>query len=98
MATSRTAKVQAEIEKAREKLAGQQARLKELEQKRVELENTEIVDIVRGMSIPLDELAPLLQSLKTPVSPAQSKIARGEDEQRIGADARQQAGEAERSS
>ena len=102
MATSRTAKVQAEIEKAREKMAAQQTRLKELEQKRVELENTEIVDIVRGMSIPLDELAPLLQSLKgsgstsangAPARPA----AWGEDEQRSGADAQASEGKAEQS-
>jgi hypothetical protein len=65
MATSRTAKVQAEIDKAKAKLAEQQTRLKELETKRTELENTEIVDIVRGMSIPLDELAALLQSVKS---------------------------------
>ena len=65
MTTTRTAKLQAEIEKTRAKLSGQQAHLKELEAKRVELENTEVVDIVRGMSIPLDELAGLLQSLKS---------------------------------
>lgn len=64
MATSRTAKVQAEIEKAKAKLAEQQSKLKELEGKRTELENMEIVDIVRGMSIPLDDLATLLQSMK----------------------------------
>ena len=65
MATSKTAKVQAEIEKARAKLAEQQARLKDLEHKKTEIENTEIVDIVRGMSIPLDELAALLQSIRS---------------------------------
>jgi hypothetical protein len=54
MATSKTAKVQAEIDKVKAKLAEQQARVKELEAKRTELEKTEIVDIVRGMSIPLD--------------------------------------------
>ena len=64
MATTRTAKVQAEIDKAKAKLAEQQARIKELEQKKTGIENTEIVDIVRGMSIPLDELAALLQSIK----------------------------------
>jgi phage terminase Nu1 subunit (DNA packaging protein) len=64
MATTKTAKVQAEIEKARAKLAEQQARLKDLEHKKTEIENTEIVDIVRGMSIPLDELAALLQSIR----------------------------------
>ena len=65
MATTRTAKVQSEIDKAKAKLAEQQAKLKELEQKKTEIENTEIVDIVRGLSIPLDELAPLLQSIKS---------------------------------
>ena len=64
MATTRTAKVQSEIDKAKAKLAEQQAKLKELEAKRTEIENTEIVDIVRGMSIPLDELATLLQSIR----------------------------------
>ena len=64
MATTRTAKIEAEIEKVREKLAAQQARLRELELKRTEIENTEIVDIVRGMSIPLEELASLLQSIR----------------------------------
>jgi len=63
MATTRTAKVEAEIEKAKAKLAEQQAKLKELESKRTELENSEIVDIVRGLSIPLDELASLLHSI-----------------------------------
>ena len=69
MATSRTAKVQAEIEKARAKLAEQQTRLKELEAKRTELENSEIVDIVRGLQIPLDELAALLHSIKSSAAP-----------------------------
>jgi len=64
MANSRAAKVQNEIDKAKAKLAEQQAKIKELEHKKAEIENTEIVDIVRGMSIPLDELATLLQSIK----------------------------------
>ena len=64
MATTRTAKVQGEIDKAKAKLAEQQAKIRDLEQKRTEIENTEIVDIVRGMSIPLEDLAMLLQSIK----------------------------------
>lgn len=64
MATSKSAKIQGEIDKARAKLSDQQARLRELEQKHKEAENEEIVDIVRGMSIPLDELPVLLQKLK----------------------------------
>lgn len=64
MAKSKSAKIQGEIDKARAKLSEQQARLRELEQKHKEAENEEIVDIVRGMSIPLDELPVLLQKLK----------------------------------
>ena len=64
MATSKTNKARSEVEKARLKLAEQQAKLKELEAKQTECENLEIVDIVRGMSIPLDDLAAVLQSLK----------------------------------
>lgn len=65
MATSKSAKIQAEIEKVRAKISEQQARLKELEQKKLEAENTEIVDIVRGMSISLDELPALLQAIRS---------------------------------
>ena len=70
MATTKRNKVQAEIDKARERLMEQQSRLKELENKRTEIENMEIVDIVRGMSIPLDDLAAVLQSIKSAVIPA----------------------------
>jgi len=64
MAAAKRNKIQTEIDKARERLMEQQARIKELETKRTELENMEIVDIVRGLSIPLDDLAAILQSLK----------------------------------
>jgi len=64
LVTQKTAKVDAEILKAKEKISELQNKLKELEIKKTDIENTEIVDIVRGMSIPLDGLAALLQSLK----------------------------------
>ena len=51
MAISKSAKIEAEIEKVKAKITEQQTRLKELEQKKLEAENSEIVDIVRGMSI-----------------------------------------------
>jgi len=70
MAISKRNKIQAEIDKARERLMEQQARLRELESKKTEAENMEIVDIVRGLSIPLDELAAALQSLKGGAIPA----------------------------
>lgn len=64
MATSKSAKIQAEMEKVKAKISEAQAKLKELEQKHREAENEEIVDIVRGMSVPLDELPLLLQKLR----------------------------------
>ena len=50
--------------KVKAKIAEQQTKLKELEQRKVEAENSEIVDIVRGMSIPLAELPLVLQQLR----------------------------------
>lgn len=64
MAISKSAKIEAEIEKVKAKIAEQQAKLKELEQRKVEAENSEIVDIVRGMSVSLSDLPLLLEKLK----------------------------------
>ena len=64
MATPKTIRVQAEIDKSKARIAEEQARLKGLEARRTELENMEIVDIVRGMSIPLDGLADVLRSIR----------------------------------
>ena len=58
MAVSKSQKIQAEIDKVKAKISEQQARLKELEKNKQEAENSEIVDIVRGMSISLEELPP----------------------------------------
>ena len=65
MAITKSAKIEAEIEKVKAKIAEQQARLKELEQKKLEAENSEIVEIVRGMSVSLTDLPTLLQTLKS---------------------------------
>ena len=62
MATTKSMKIQAEIDKVKAKISEQQARLKELE--KLEAENSEIVDIVRGMSISLTELPLLFEKLK----------------------------------
>ena len=64
MAVSKSAKIQTEMEKVKAKIAEQQTRLKELEQKHREAENEEIVDIVRGMSISLSDLPAVLQAMK----------------------------------
>ena len=65
MAISKSAKIQTEIEKVTAKINEQQARLKELEQKKLEAENSEIVEIVRGMSVSLTDLPVLLQTIKS---------------------------------
>ena len=64
MVTAKSMKIQAEIDKVKAKISEQQARLKELEQKHREAENEEIVDIVRGMSVSLEELPLVLQRLR----------------------------------
>ena len=81
MAISKSAKIEAEIEKVRAKISEQQARLKEQEQKKVEAENSEIVDIVRGMSIPLAELPLLFEKLKGGGALGQS-VPKSEDEEK----------------
>ena len=68
MAITKSAKIEAEIEKVKAKIAEQQARLKELEQKKLEAENSEIVEIVRGMSISLADLPQVLQQLRSGAS------------------------------
>ena len=71
-------KIQAEIDKVKVKISEQQARLKELEQKHREAENEEIVDIVRGMSVSLEELPLVLQRLRDGGTSGQS-VQKSED-------------------
>ena len=78
MAISKSAKIEAEIEKVKAKISEQQARLKELEQKKVEAENSEIVDIVRSMSVSLEELPLVLQRLRDGGTSGQS-VQKSED-------------------
>ena len=65
MSTTKTAKVEADIVKVRAKMTELGIKLKELENKKLAMQNAEIVDIVRGINIPLDELATLLQSVRS---------------------------------
>ena len=76
MAISKSAKIEAEIEKVKGKIAEQQARLKELEQKKHEAENTEIVDIVRGMSISLSDLPCCFSPSRRAAGPLWDKVSR----------------------
>ena len=78
MAASKSQKIQAEIDKVKVKISEQQARLKELEQKHREEENEEIVDIVRGMSVSLEELPLVLQRLRDSGTSRQS-VQKSED-------------------
>ena len=81
MATTKSAKIEAEIEKVKAKIAEQQTKLKELEQRKVEAENSEIVDIVRGMSISLTELPMLFEKLKDGGTLGQS-VPKSEEEKK----------------
>lgn len=65
MAVSKSAKIEVEIEKVKAKIAEQQTKLKELEQRKIEVENSEIVDMVRSMSVSLTELSLLLEKLRS---------------------------------
>jgi ABC-type Zn uptake system ZnuABC Zn-binding protein ZnuA len=58
-------KIISEIEKVKGKIATQQARLRELEQQKTELENTEIVGMVRSLEVTPEELATIIQAIRT---------------------------------
>ena len=54
-----------DIDKTKGKIGELQARLRELERQNTELENTEIVETVRGMDISLADLAAMLRAAHT---------------------------------
>ena len=56
------------MEKAKNKIAEFQAKYRDLERQRTELENTEIVSIVRSMDISLADLAVMLKATKNTTS------------------------------
>lgn len=68
MDNKKLAKVEGEIAKTRSKIADLQGQLKELERQRTELENSNIVEMVRGLSISLADLPALLHSLSAATS------------------------------
>jgi hypothetical protein len=53
-----------DIDKTKEKITEFQSRLRELEKQKTELENIEIVEAVRGMDIPLNDLPTILKALR----------------------------------
>lgn len=66
-------RVNKEIDKAKGKIADQQARLRDLEKQKTEFENLEIVEAVRGMNISFPDLAALLNSAKLQPTPTQEQ-------------------------
>ena len=71
-------KINAEYEKNAAKIAELQARQKELDKQRTELENLDIVGIVRRMGVTPDELAALMQAARPP-GPLSAAPAEKED-------------------
>ena len=57
-------RVNKDIDKTKEKISEFQARLRELEKQKTEIENIEIVEAVRGMDIPLTDLPAILKALR----------------------------------
>ena len=63
-------KIDTEYEKNAAKITKLQARQKELEAERLELENTDIIGLVRSMGLTPDQLAVLIQSGRPATSAA----------------------------
>lgn len=83
-------RVNKDIDKTKEKISEFQARLRELEKQKTELENIEIVEAVRGMDIPLTDLPAILKALREQsgasftsgqVGPKSTKQNMGENEE-----------------
>lgn len=60
----RIVKLNNEIEKMRTKIADYQSRLRDLERQKTELENADIVAMVRGVDVPPDEFAEFVRMFK----------------------------------
>ena len=62
-------RINTEIKKQQEKIAEGQARIKELERQRTEIENTDIIGLVRAIDATPEELAALLRSIREKGAP-----------------------------
>lgn len=60
----RIEKIKTDIAKAKEKIAEWQARLRDLEHQKTELENMEILKAVRGVAVSPEEIRAVLDSLQ----------------------------------
>ena len=74
-------KVMAEIEKVKAKIAAQQTHLRELEQQKIELENTEIVGMVRGLDVAPEELAAFIKAFRSSTAGTSDFMKKKEDEE-----------------
>ena len=57
-------KLQMEIDKMKQKISEQQTKLRELEHQKTEIENTEIVELVRSMKMNTSELSTFLKAYR----------------------------------
>ena len=74
-------KIVTEIEKVKSKIATQQARLRELEQQKTELENTEIVGMVRGLDVAPEELVAFIKAFRSSTAGTPDFMEKKEDEE-----------------
>lgn len=63
-------KINTEIKKYQERIVESTNRIKELERQRTEIENTDIIGLVRAVNATPEELAALLKSLKAKGAPS----------------------------
>ena len=57
-------KLQMEFDKIKQKISEQQTKLRELEHQKTEIENTEIVELVRSMKMNTSELSTFLKAYR----------------------------------
>ena len=65
----RIQKISSDIVKLRRKISANQARLRDLERQKTELENADIIAAVRSIDVPPEEFAALIQKLQAPSTP-----------------------------
>ena len=61
---TKLSKLQMEIDKIKLKITEHQSKLRELEQQKTEIENTEIVELVRGLKMNTSELSSFLKAYR----------------------------------
>lgn len=79
MAMNRIDRLEREIEKTRARITEYQNKLKELEGKRTEYENFEIISLVRSMCMTREELIAFLRSGANNVPPVETAYHEQED-------------------